>query len=469
MCELNCDKVHDECGVYAVYSTKEQELAHVLYYGLYALQHRGQESAGIAVHKDGKISYYKNLGLVHEVFSDETMSNLPTGNIALGHVRYASSGLKNIINAQPVVYTGRIGMFAIAMNGKITNNNLLREQLIDEGMTFQTNNDCEIIANLINKYTLDGECDFGAAMRRLEGSFALVIMTEKGLYAIRDRYGLRPLVLGKNDDGDMFLASESCGLDATGVDLVRDIEPGEILEINADGMHSYKFAKVTRRPCIFEYVYTARADSVIDNKSVYEARYECGRVLARKLGLKADVVAGVPDSANVAARGYAMESGIPYIDVLEKNRYVGRTFIQPNQFMRENSVKIKLNPHRHNVKDKEIIIIDDSIVRGTTSKKIVDALKKAGAKAVYMVIASPIVKHPCYTGIDIETYDQLIGAYRNAEEINEVIGADGTYFMDVEDLIACCSAGEYKTFCAGCFDGDYPDDIENKLRERKEI
>ena len=465
---LNDDKVHDECGIYAVYSNHNTELARTLYFGLYALQHRGQESCGIAVTNGMNISYYKNLGLVSEVFSEDAISGLPEGDIALGHVRYASSGLKNAVNAQPVVYTGRLGMFAIAMNGKITNANVLRKSLIEEGMTFQTNIDCEVIANLINKYTDNGKCDVERAMRDLEGSFAIVLMTSTELYAIRDRYGLRPLVLGKTEDG-YCLSSESCGLDATGVELIRDIEPGEVAVISSTGVTSSKFATATRRPCIFEYVYTARADSFIDNRSVYEARYECGRTLARKLMLKADIVAGVPDSANVAARGYAMESGIPYIDVLEKNRYVGRTFIQPNQYMRENSVKIKLNPHVHNIKDKEIVLIDDSIVRGTTSKKILEVLKKSGAKAVHMVIASPIVKHPCYTGIDIDTYDQLIGADRNAEEIGKLIGADSLHFMDVNDLVECCSSGDYKTFCCGCFDGNYPDNIETKLRNRKEI
>ncbi len=467
-CECSLDKPQDECGVFGIYSHDTQDLARTMYYGLYALQHRGQESCGIAVTSGLNITYYKNLGLVNEVFNEDVMQSLPQGDIALGHVRYSSKGLKNAINAQPVVYTGRFGMFALAMNGKITNANILREQLIEKGVTFQTNIDCEVIANLLNIYTIDGECDIAKAVNELEGSFALAIMTANKLYAIRDRYGLRPMVVGQSVDG-YFISSESCGLDAIGVDLIRDVKPAEILSISSKGLESEFFAKAERRPCIFEYVYTARADSFIDNRSVYEARYECGARLAKKLNLKADIVAGVPDSANVAARGYAAASGIPYIDVLEKNRYVGRTFIQPNQFMRENSVKIKLNPHKHNIQGKEIILIDDSIVRGTTSKKIVDLLKKSGAKAVHMVIASPIVKHPCYTGIDIETYEELIGATRNADEIGKIIGADSLHFMDVEDLIASCSAGEYNTFCAACFDGKYPDDIENKLRQRKEI
>lgn len=472
MCNFNCvcglDKPQDECGVFGIYSDKNTDLARVMYYGLYALQHRGQESCGIAVTHGMDISYYKNLGLVNEVFNEDIIQGLPQGDIALGHVRYASKGLKNAVNAQPVVYNGRFGMFALAMNGKITNAEILRKKLIEQGVTFQTNIDCEIIANLLNLNTVDGICNIANAVKELEGSFAIGLMTATHLYAIRDRYGLRPMVLGEKDDC-YYISSESCGLDAIGVDLIRDVKPGEILSISAKGIHSEFFAQETRRPCIFEYVYTARADSFIDGKSVYEARYECGRRLAKKLQLKADIVAGVPDSANVAARGYAAESGIPYIDVLEKNRYVGRTFIQPNQYMRENSVKIKLNPHKHNIQGKEIILIDDSIVRGTTSRKIVEILKKSGAKAVHMVIASPIVKHPCYTGINIETYEELIGANRNAEEIGKIIGADSMHFMDVEDLIASCSTEENKTFCAACFDGKYPDDIENKLRNRKEI
>lgn len=470
MNEFYLDKPQDECGVYAIYSNTNCELARTVYYGLYALQHRGQESCGMAVTSGHDITYYKDKGLVNEVFNEEIMSRLPEGDIALGHVRYASKDLSNVVNAQPIVYNGRLGKYALAMNGKITNAKILREKLIQEGVVFQSNIDCEVIANLININCISDNLDdaIAKAMQELEGSFAIIIMTSTALIAVRDRYGLRPLVYGKNDDG-YFLASESCGLDATGADVIRDIRPAEILTISSAGEHSATFAQQERRPCIFEYVYTARADSIIDERSVYAARYECGRRLARKLKLEADIVAGVPDSALVAARGYAAESGIPYIDVLEKNRYVGRTFIQPSQYMRENSVKIKLNAHRANIKDKTIILIDDSIVRGTTSKKIVELLKKSGAKAVHMVIASPIVKHPCYTGIDIETYDQLIGHNKSAKEICDIIGADSVHFMEVKDLIDSCSSGEFNTFCCACFDGNYPDDIENKLKERKEI
>lgn len=464
------DKPQDECGVYGVYSSKNSELARMLYYGLYALQHRGQESAGIAVAHGNEINYYKNIGLVNEVFNETNLSSLPEGDIALGHVRYSSRGLKSLVNAQPIVYNGKIGVFAIAMNGKITNARLLREKLVADGVVFQTNVDVEIIANTINQ-NFNGDIveAIKKSVKEFEGSFALGIITPTQLIAVRDEFGLRPMVFGKTDEGDYCIASESCGFDATGVELLRDVEPGEILVVDAKGVKSTKFSDAIRRPCIFEYVYTARADSIIDDRSVYAARYECGRRLARKLNLKTDIVAGVPDSAVVAARGYAAEMGIPYIDVLEKNRYVGRTFIQPNQFMRENSVKIKLNAHRANIQGKSIALIDDSIVRGTTSKKIVDLLKKSGAKEVHMIIASPIVKHPCYTGIDIETYDQLIGANTDAEGICRQIGADSVHFMDVKDLIESCSAGNNNTFCCGCFDGNYPDDIENKLRDRKEI
>lgn len=465
------DKPKDECGVYGIYSNRNSELARTLYYGLYALQHRGQESCGMAISYGHKMDYYKDSGLVNDVFTEDIMKKLPEGDIALGHVRQCIDEFNNVLCAQPIVFNGKMGMFAAAMNGKITNSNILRKQLIADGVIFQTSIDCEVIANLINKFI--GTCTLNeavtSAVKMLEGSFALVIMTSTELIAVRDEFGLRPLVLGSSFDKDYVVASESCAFDATGVELIRDIAPGEILIINSKGLESNSFSRAIRRPCIFEYVYTARADSIIDDKSVYAARYECGRRLARKLNIDADIVAGVPDSALVAARGFAAESGISYIDVLEKNRYVGRTFIQPSQFMRENSVKIKLNAHRANIKDKKIILIDDSIVRGTTSKKIVELLKKSGAKEVHMVVASPIVKHPCYTGVDIETYEQLIGANKNRDDICRAIGADSLHFMDVLDLIESCSTDNNKTFCCGCFEGNYPDDIEKKLKKRKEI
>lgn len=468
----NYDKPQDECGVYATYSHKTTDLTGQLYYGLYALQHRGQESCGMAVSNGNVISFTKNVGLVSEVFDDTTLKSLPEGDIALGHVRSASKGtITTAVNAQPVVYNGRVGMFALAMNGKITNSTIIRNKLVEEGIVFQTALDCEVIANLINRNVHSASMTDAVicAAKQLEGSFALIIMTTSELIVARDEFGLRPLVIGKNDYDDTFFSSESCGFDATGVDLIRDVLPGEVITVNSKGINSTMFSDRGRRPCIFEYVYTARADSIIDQRSVYAARYECGRSLARKLQLKADIVAGVPDSALVAARGYAFESGIPYIDVLEKNRYVGRTFIQPTQFMRENSVKIKLNAHRANIQDKVIILIDDSIVRGTTSKKIVDLLKRSGAREVHMVIASPIVKHPCYTGVDFDTYDQLLGANTDEAGICREIGADSVHFMRVEDLVASCAVGENNTFCSACFDGNYPDNIENKLRERKEI
>lgn len=462
------DKPKDECGIFAIYSATTQDLASTCYYGLYQLQHRGQESAGIAISYGNDIKYYKNTGLVSEVFAGDILKELPEGDIALGHVRYCTKDEVSVVNAQPIVYHGKCGDFALAMNGKITNADELRKSLVKEGVIFQSNIDLEVIANLINKYTEGENVIIGVkkAVEVLEGSFAFVLITSTSVIAVRDRFGLRPLVFGTHFD-DYYVSSESCALDSLGVDVERDLAPGEILVINNEGTKSYYMDNIERRPCIFEYVYTARADSVIDERSVYKARFECGRRLAEKIKIDADMVAGVPDSAVVAARGYAAGSGIPYIDVLEKNRYVGRTFIQPTQAFRENSVKIKLNVHKANVQGKRIILVDDSIVRGTTSKKIVDILKKAGAKEVHMVIASPIVKHPCYTGIDIETYDQLIGAYRNESEISKIIGTDSLHFMDVEDLIDCCKAHAGDTFCAACFDGKYPDDIEEKVLKRK--
>ncbi|MEG1964331.1 MAG: amidophosphoribosyltransferase, partial [Clostridia bacterium] len=422
----------------------------------------------MAVSYGNDISFYKNKGLVSEVFTAEIMEKLPEGDIALGHVRYSGEYFTSFISAQPTVFNGKHGKFAVAFNGKITNANELRKQLIADGNIFQTNVEVEVIGNLINKYSqkdyLSGILE---AVKHFEGSFALVVMTTNQIIAMRDRFGLRPLIFGKCCE-DYVVSSESCALDATGVDVIRDIEAGEIVVFDAKGTKSYFMDNIDKKPCIFEYVYTARADSVIDGTSVYHARFECGVALAKKLKIKADIVAGVPDSAVVAARGYASESKIPYVDVFEKNRYVGRTFIQPNQLTRENSVRIKLNVHKANIQGKSIILIDDSIVRGTTCKKIVDLLKRSGAKEVHLVIASPVVAHPCYTGIDIETYDQLIGAKNSVKEICKILGADSLHYIDVEDLVNCCKSDKVCNFCCACFDGKYPDDIENKVLNCKE-
>lgn len=465
--KLPFDAMHEECGVFGVYSNETRDVANTVYYGLFALQHRGQESGGIAVAYANKIQYYKGMGLIPEVFADGRLAALPEGDIAIGHVRYSTTGASLAANAQPVVFTGKCGKTALAHNGNLTNTRELREELIRDNAVFQTSVDSEVMALLINKYS-DGDIVKGvlAACERIRGSYALVIMTTDKLIAVRDPYGIRPLVLGKALD-DVVVASETCALDAVGAAYTRDVQPGEVVVIDSQGEHSYFLDRAGKKPaaCIFEYVYFARPDSVIDGLSVYAARKESGRILARNSKIEADIVSGVPDSGLVAARGYSEESGIPCVEALAKNRYVGRTFIQPDQHMRENSVSVKLNALRANIRGKRVIIIDDSIVRGTTSRKIVRLLREGGAKEVHMMACSPVVRHPCHLGIDIETYSQLIGANKSVEEIRQFIGADSLTYMTVDQLKEACR-GARCGFCTGCFDGKYPYSLED-YREDK--
>ena len=465
--KLPFDAMHEECGVFGVYSNETRDVANTVYYGLFALQHRGQESGGIAVAYANKIQYYKGMGLIPEVFAGGRLAALPEGDIAIGHVRYSTTGASLAANAQPVVFTGKCGKTALAHNGNLTNTRELREELIRDNAVFQTSIDSEVMALLINKYS-DGDIVKGvlAACERIRGSYALVIMTTDKLIAVRDPYGIRPLVLGKAFD-DVVVASETSALDAVGAVYTRDVRPGEVVVIDSQGEHSYFLDTAGKKPaaCIFEYVYFARPDSVIDGLSVYAARKESGRILARNSKIEADIVSGVPDSGLVAARGYSEESGIPCVEALAKNRYVGRTFIQPDQHMRENSVSVKLNALRANIRGKRVIIIDDSIVRGTTSRKIVRLLREGGAKEVHMMACSPVVRHPCHLGIDIETYSQLIGANKSVEEIRQFIGADSLTYMTVDQLKEACR-GARCGFCTGCFDGNYPYSLED-YREDK--
>ena len=451
------DEFHEECGVFGVYSQENRNVAHTVYYGLYALQHRGQESAGIAVAFADKINYYKGMGLVPEVFSGCKLEDLPEGDIAIGHVRYSTTGASQLLNAQPVVFTGKCGKTALAHNGNLTNTKQLRDEMIAANAVFQTTIDSEVMAVMINSLS-DGDILKGVmrACPRFKGSYALVIMTTDKLIAVRDPYGIRPLCIGTVVD-DYVVASESCALDAVSANFLRDVEPGEIVVIDSEGLHSYKMDGIPEKSgmCIFEYVYFARHDSVLDGCSVYDARYSAGRLLARNYGVEADMVSGVPDSANVAARGYAEESGIPFIEALAKNRYVGRTFIQPDQRQRENSLSVKMNAMRANVSGKRIILIDDSIVRGTTMRKIIKMLREAGAKEVHVRVCSPIIKHPCHLGIDIQTYSQLIGAYKDEDQIAESLAADSARYLSVEQLISSCCKSK-RGFCLGCFNGEYP-------------
>ncbi len=451
------DEIHDECGVFGVYSSENRTVAHTVYYGLYALQHRGQESGGIAVAFADKISYYKGMGLIPEIFSGGKLESLPEGDIAIGHVRYSTTGASQLLNAQPIVFTGKCGKMALAHNGNLINTRQLREELIQNNAVFQTTIDSEVMAIMINSLS-DGDILTGVkrACPRFKGAYALVIMTTDKLIAVRDPYGIRPLCIGTADD-DVMVASESCALDAVGANFLRDVKPGEIVVIDSKGIISHMMDDIPKesRLCIFEYVYFARHDSVIDGCSVYAARQEAGRLLARHYGVEADMVAGVPDSANVAARAYAEESGIPFVEALAKNRYVGRTFIQPDQRQRESSLNVKMNAIRANIRGKRIIIIDDSIVRGTTMRKIINLLREAGAKEVHIRICSPVVKHPCHLGIDTQSYSQLIGAYKDENQICKSIGADSLRYLSAEHLVQSCKQCNLN-FCQGCFTGEYP-------------
>jgi len=460
---LTDDKLKEECGVIGVYSSSEETVTDRIHYGLYALQHRGQESAGIAVSKEGIINYYKNMGLVSEVFTQENLDELK-GNIGIGHVRYSTHGDSLVANAQPLVVKYKNGSIALAHNGNLVNADSLREILEDEGVIFQTTNDSEVVANLIARYHKDGiEKAIKRVMEVLKGSYALVILTDNKLIGVRDNQGIRPLCLGKINDG-YVLASESCALDTMGAEFIRDIEPGEMVIIDENGIQSIfndKWSK--KRLCIFEIIYFARPDSKIDDINVYLARKEAGRILAREYPVEADVVISVPDSGTSAAIGYAEESGIPYSIGLIKNKYVGRTFIQPNQALREQGVRLKLNVLRENVEGKRVVLVDDSIVRGTTSRRIVDMLKSAGAKEVHLRVSSPPVKYSCHFGIDTPNRRHLVGANKSVEEIREMVNADSLGYLSEEGLVN--STGKNVGYCTACFSGDYPMEIPREQTE----
>lgn len=456
------DSMQEECGVFGVYSQENRNVADTVYYGLYALQHRGQESGGIAVAYADKITYFKGMGLVADVFAGGNLEHLPEGDIAIGHVRYSTTGASQLLNAQPVVFTGKCGKMALAHNGNLTNTKQLRDEMIAKNAVFQTAIDSEVMAVYINSLS-DGDILTGVkrACSMFKGSYALVIMTTDKLIAVRDPHGIRPLCIGTTD-GDTIVASETCALDAVGANFLRDVKPGEIVVVDCDGLHSYMLDNVPEKSsmCIFEYVYFARHDSVMDGYSVYEARKQAGKLLAKNYPVEADIVSGVPESGNVAARGYSEESGIPFVEALARNRYVGRTFIQPDQRQRENSLSVKMNALRGNVRGKRVVLIDDSIVRGTTMRKIVKMLREAGASEVHLRICSPIIKHPCHLGIDIQTYSQLIGAYKTEDQICESLGADSVRYLSIDQLLSTC-AGANTGFCLGCFNGKYPYSLEN--------
>lgn len=444
------------CGVIGIYREKK-DAASYAYYGLFALQHRGQESAGIAVNKDRHISIIKGMGLVSDVFNEQSLKDL-RGNIAIGHVRYSTAGDKDVRNAQPLVANYKNGDIGLAHNGNLVNAENIREILEDSGVIFHSTTDTESILNLIARYSNKGiENGIKNTMSLVKGAYALVITTGNSLIGIRDPYGLRPLCIGKLKDG-YVLASESCALDVMNAEYIRDVDPGEIVIINEEGLRSIEPTNHCRKHlCVFEHIYFARPDSTLDHDSVYNFRVHTGKLLARQCHIEADIVVPVPDSGVPAAIGYAKESGIPYGEGLVKNRYVGRTFIQPTQEMRENAVRLKLSPLKENIEGKRVIIIDDSIVRGTTSKRIVEQIKRAGAKEVHVCITSPPVQYSCHFGIDTPYRKYLIGARKSVDEIREYLGADSLTYLGLEELKEACHYKE--RFCAACFDGNYPMEV----------
>lgn len=455
------DGVHEECGVFGVYDLDGGDVASTIYYGMFALQHRGQESCGIAVSDTngpkGKVLSHKDMGLVNEVFTPEDLEKLK-GNIGVGHVRYSTAGSSTRENAQPLVLNYVKGTLAMAHNGNLINAVDLREELSYTGAIFQTTIDSEVIAYHIARERLNTtsvEKAVASAMKKIVGAYSLIVLSPRKMIGARDPFGFKPLCIGKRDN-TYVMSSETCALDAVGAEFVRDVLPGEIVTITADGRieSDTSMCQPVHKKCIFEYIYFARPDSHIDGVSVYMSRIMAGRLLAKSHPVAADLVVGVPESGNVAAMGYALESGIPYGMAFIKNSYVGRTFIKPKQAQRESSVKIKLNVLTEAVKDKRVIMIDDSIVRGTTSARIVKMLKDAGAKEVHVRISSPPFLYPCYFGTDIPSSDQLIASTQTVDQICEYIGADSLGYIDVNDLKHMVE--ERCDFCDACFTGNYP-------------
>jgi amidophosphoribosyltransferase len=454
------DTIHEECGIFGIYDKEmKTNVASDTYYGLFALQHRGQESCGIAVNDRGVINCYKDVGLVRDVFTREHLEKLGKGQIAIGHTRYSTFGTVNSTNAQPLVVRHIKGQLAIAHNGNLTNAPELRKQLEFSGAIFHTTIDSEIITYMIIRERLTAssiEAAVDRAMDRLEGAYSLVIMSPEKLIAARDATGFRPLVIGKMKDGQIVFASETCALDALGAKFVRDVDPGEIVVVDEKGMRSIRtHCRGRAHMCVFEYVYFARSDSIMEGMSVHEARRNAGRILAREHPVDADVVIGVPDSGLDAAMGYAEESGIPYGMGFVKNRYIARTFIQPTQGQRENSVRMKLNVIPSVIRGKRVIMVDDSIVRGTTSARIVRLLREAGAKEVHVRVSAPPFIAPCYYGTDIDSKEHLIACQMPLEEISKSIGADSLGYLSVKGVTAMAKDA-HCDFCVGCFTEKYP-------------
>jgi amidophosphoribosyltransferase len=460
---LISDKFHDECGVVAIVAHPEAEK--LAYLGLHALQHRGQESAGI-VSSDGLTSrVHKAMGSVADIFTEDVLSKM-RGSLAIGHTRYSTAGDSALLNAQPILVQSNKGSIAVAHNGNLVNATQVRARLESQGSIFQTNSDTEVIVHLIalsKEHTLpEAVAD---ALRRVEGAFSLVMMSNDRVFAVRDPRGFRPLAMGRialegQKHDTIVFASETCAFDLIGAEYVRDVKPGELIVVGPEGISSRFYSTAApQSSCIFEHVYFSRPDSIVFGRAVQTSREELGRQLAREAGVEADLVVPVPDSGVTAAVGYAAESGLPFRFALIRNHYVGRTFIEPSQSVRDFGVKLKLNPVRSLLQGKRVVLIDDSIVRGTTSRKIVRMIRSAGAKEVHMRISCPPTISPCYYGVDTPSKKQLIAANKSVEEIRDYIGADSLAYLSLEGLKKACGEGEKISYCSACYTGNYPTDI----------
>ncbi|MBW4501000.1 MAG: amidophosphoribosyltransferase [Scytonema hyalinum WJT4-NPBG1] len=464
------DKPEEACGVFGVYVPGE-DAAKLTYFGLYALQHRGQESAGIATFEGEQVNLHKDMGLVSQVFNESILQTLP-GSVAVGHTRYSTTGSSRKVNAQPAVVETRLGSVALAHNGNLVNTVQLREELLNNNWNLVTTTDSEMIA-----FAIAEEINAGAdwldgcirAFHRCQGAFSLVIGTSAGIMGVRDPNGIRPLVIGTLGENPVryVLSSETCGLDIIGAEYLRDVEPGELVWITEEGLASFQWSqKPQRKMCIFEMIYFARPDSVMHDESLYSYRMRIGRRLAQESPADADLVIGVPDSGIPAAIGYSQVSGIPYAEGLIKNRYVGRTFIQPTQSMRESGIRMKLNPLKDVLYGKRVVIVDDSIVRGTTSRKLVKALREAGALEVHMRISSPPVTHPCFYGIDTDNQEQLIAATMSVEEIGKQVEVDTLAYLSWQGMLEA-TREDPESFCSACFTGDYPVPVPELVKRSK--
>lgn len=469
----NCDRpsfgLSEECGVFGIYDRSgDTDLVYETYRALFSLQHRGQESCGIATNVDGVLDRYVGMGLVQDVFTESALSKLDSNaKMCTGHVRYATSGgKKSLNNAQPMIVHHNKGAMALCHNGNLTNAATLRKELEMRGSIFHGTSDTEIITHLITRFRLEQpniESAIAETMKVIEGAYSLVVMSATKLIAARDAHGFRPLCVGElQGSAGYVVASESCALDTVGAKLVRDVAPGEIVVIDKDGLRSIDVLqdKVSRSLCVFEYMYFARPDSIIEGTCVHQARVNAGKFLAMHDNIEADVVIGAPDSGIDAAQGYAKESGIPYATGIVKNKYVGRSFIQGSQKERENTVRIKLNPIPSVIEGKRVVLVDDSIVRGTTSKELIELIRRAGAREVHFRVSSPPFRHACYFGTDVPDQNLLVATNRSVEEIRDVLGCDTLQYLTEEDALNLC--GEDKGFCMGCFTGEYPISIKDK-------